>query len=83
MTSLLPRQVLAKVKRALRRDMRKPSDVKVRQHCQHLTRVNNKEITGLPPAFDDAHKPSDEEMMDVIRGGAVSERWNIQQVKTC
>ena len=50
MTSLLPRQVLAKVKRALRRDMRKPSDMKVRQYYQHLTRVNNEEITGLPPA---------------------------------
>ena len=49
MTSPLPRQVLAKVKQALRRDMRKPSDVKVRQCCQHLTRVNNQEITGLPP----------------------------------
>ena len=52
MTSLLPRQALAKVKRALCRDMRKPSDVKLRLCYQHVTRVNNEEITGLPPAFD-------------------------------
>ena len=69
MTSLLPRQVLAKVKPALCRDMRKPSDVKVCQHYQHLTRVNNEEITGLPPAFHSTQKLSDEEMMDVILFG--------------
>ena len=50
--------------------MRKPSDVKVRQCYQHLTRVNNEEITGLPPAFDDTQKLSDEEMIDIILFGA-------------
>ena len=74
MTSLLPRQVLAKVKRALCRDMRKPSNMKVCLHCQHLTRVNNEEITGLPPAFDDAQKLSDEEMTDIILLG-VPRTW--------
>ena len=69
MTSLLPRQALAKVKRALRRDMRKPSDMKVRLYYQHLTRVNNEEITGLPPAFDATQKLSDEEMIDIILFG--------------
>ena len=62
--------MLAKVKRALRRDMRKPSDVKVRQCYQHLARVNNEEITGLPPAFSETQKPSDEEMTDIILFGA-------------
>ena len=70
MTSSLPRQVLAEVKRALCQDMREPSDVKVRPHYQHLTRVNNKEITGLPPAFDATQKLSDEEMIDIILFGA-------------
>ena len=70
MTCSLPRQALAKVKRALCRDMRKPSDMKVRQCCQPLTPVNNEEITGLPPAFDDTQKLSNEEMMDVILFGA-------------
>ena len=50
--------------------MRKPSDVKVRLHCQHLTRVNNEEIVGLPPAFDATQKLSDEEMIDIILFGA-------------
>ena len=50
--------------------MGKPSDVKVRQCYQHLTRVNNEEITGLPPAFDATEKLSDEEMTDIILFGA-------------
>ena len=43
--------------------------MKVRQCHQHLTRVNNEEITGLPPAFDATQKPSDEEMTDAILFG--------------
>ena len=68
-TSLLPRQVLAKVKRALRRDMRKPSDMKVRAYYQHLLWINTEELVGLPPAFDQTQRLSEEEMIDIVLFG--------------
>jgi hypothetical protein len=44
---LMPRQVLAKVKRYLRRDCRKPFDMKVRTYYQQFIRVNSEELPGL------------------------------------
>ena len=35
-TNYLPRKVLARVKRSMRRDMRKPADMKVRHYYQNL-----------------------------------------------
>ena len=55
MTSSLPRQVLAKVKRALRRDMRKPSDVKVRLHYLIKPRVSQQEIQAEPRQQEQMH----------------------------
>jgi len=49
---LCPRQALAKVKRALRRDMRKPPEMKVRTYYQHLVRINREELAALPPLFN-------------------------------
>ena len=48
-TENLPRKILAKVKRSLRRDMRKPKDMKIRCYFQNITRINTVEIPNLPP----------------------------------
>ena len=48
-TSLLPRKVLAKTKRNLRRDMRKPLDMSVRKCYQAISRINDEELPHLPP----------------------------------
>jgi hypothetical protein len=48
-SDLLPRQVLAKAKRSLRRDTRKPVDMKVRKYYQALIHINNEELPNLPP----------------------------------
>jgi len=53
-TALLPRQTLARAKRALRRDLRKPFGMKVCVYYQHLTCINCKELSGLPPDFNTA-----------------------------
>ena len=49
LTTLMPRKVLARVKRHLRRNCRKPNHMKIREYVQHLSRVNNDEIPLLPP----------------------------------
>ena len=66
---LLPRRVLAKVKRALRREMRKPADMKVRAYYQQITRINTEEVASLPPfALDQAL--GDDEMIDILLYGS-------------
>ena len=51
----MPRKVLARVKKYFRRDCRKPSDMKLRTHWQHVLRINNTELEALPP-FAEANK---------------------------
>ena len=46
---LLPRKILAKVKRSMRRDMRKPPDMKIREYFHNLQRLNEEELPNLPP----------------------------------
>ena len=66
---LLPRRVLAKVKRALRREMRKPADMKVRAYYQQIMRINTEEVASLPPfALDQAL--GDDEMIDILLYGS-------------
>ena len=75
-TSLLPMKILAKVKRSVRRDMRKPADMKVRQYHQCLYRINTEEIPNLPPyAADQAL--SDEEMIEIILFGT-PKSWQVE-----
>ena len=66
---LCPRQALAKVKKALRRDMRKPPDMKVRTYYQHLVRINREELAALPPLFNNTQSLLDSEMVDIILYG--------------
>ena len=67
-TNLLPRKVLAKVKRNLRRDMRKPLDMKVRPYYQALMRINDEELDNLPPFAGRQHLSADE-MLDILLFG--------------
>ena len=66
--NLLPRKVLPKVKRNLRRDMRKPLDMKVRTYFQALMRVNDEELPNLPP-FGNRQFLTEDEILDILLFG--------------
>ena len=66
---LLPHQVLARVKRNVRREMRKPAGMKVRAYYQALLCINLEEITALPPFWNN-QQLSDDELLDVLLFGA-------------
>ena len=68
-TAFLPRKILAKAKRALRRDMRKPADMRVRAYYHHLKRINSEELPHLPPGFATTQRLTDDELMDIILFG--------------
>ena len=68
LTNQLPYKVLAKAKRNLHRDSRKPADMKVRVCVQHLVRINNEEIPLLPP-FQANQNLSTDELMDILLFG--------------
>ncbi len=65
---LVPAKALAKVKRHLRRNCRKPVDMGVRTYFQNLYRINEQEIPKLPP-FDEEAKFRDDEFIDIITYG--------------
>ena len=67
-TNYLPRKVLARVKRSMRRDMRKPVDMKVRSYYQNLIRMNDEELPNLPPYKLD-NKLSEDELLDIVLFG--------------
>ena len=53
------------IKRYLRRECRKPADMKVRQYYQHLLRINNDELPVLPP-FAAGQNLQDDEIIDIL-----------------
>ena len=65
---MLPKRVLARVKRQVRREMRKPADVKVRDYCNNLVRINESELTILPPGGHTQSFSADE-LIDIILYG--------------
>ena len=67
-TQLLPRRVYARVKRYLRRECRKPREMKVRVYLQHMLRMNQEEIPNLPP-FEARQSLSTDELLDIILFG--------------
>ena len=68
LSNYLPRKVLARVKRSMRRDMRKPSDMKVRNYYQNLIRMNDEELPALPP-FAVTNKLTQDEILDILLFG--------------
>ena len=68
-TCALPHKVLARVKRSLRRDMRKPADMTIRKYWSCLTNINVEEIACLPP-FGNSQHLSPDEMIDIVLYGS-------------
>jgi hypothetical protein len=64
----LPFKCLQKVKRYLRRECRKPYDMKAREYVNHMQRVNNEEIPFVPPGGL-AQRLSVDEILDIILWG--------------
>ena len=62
---IVPNKIVAMVKRYLRRECRKPADMKVRAYYQHLLRINNDELPALPP-FNPAQNMSNDELIDIL-----------------
>ena len=62
---LIPKKIVAMVKRYLRRECRKPADMSVRAHYQHLLRINNDELVLLPPFHADQNMGNDE-LIDIL-----------------
>ena len=67
-TKLVPSKALAKVKRYIRRQCRKPTDMSIRQYYQNLFRINTQEIPALPP-FGTDQNFRDDEFIDIILFG--------------
>ena len=69
----MPLKAMARVKRYLRRDCRKPADMKIRYYYQLLLRINTQEIPRLPP-FNVNMRFSDDELLDIILYG-IPKSW--------
>ena len=65
---LLPRNILTKVKRSMRRDMRKRPDMKIREYFHNLQRLNEEELPNLPP-FAVGQNLTQDEMLDILLFG--------------
>ena len=64
----LPYKCLQKVKRCVRRECRKPLDMKVREYATHLNRINRDEIPNIPPAGPN-QELSQDELIEILLYG--------------
>ena len=64
LADVLPKKVVARVKRQLRRYTRKPADMTVRQYYQHLRRINEEEIPLIPPG--NGIPLTEDEILDIL-----------------
>ena len=75
---LIPKKTVSIVKRNMRREMRKPAEMKVRTYYSHLTRLNNSELKYLPPFQADGslggHELKNDEIIDILMY-AVPKSW--------
>lgn len=62
---LMPHRVLPRVRRFVRRECRKPADMKVRRFYHHMQRINNEILPNLPP-FEAGQKFNNEELLDIL-----------------
>ena len=72
-TGCTPQKILQRVKRYMRREMRKPPDMKIRQYLVNLNRMNNEEIPNLPP-YTVGQQLTDDELVDILLY-AVPKSW--------
>ena len=66
--ALMPKKVLARCKRHLRRHCRKPKDMKIREYSHLVQGMNTDEFTHLPP-FGPYQNLTDDEILDIILFG--------------
>ena len=76
MLTLTPPKALERVKRHLRRQCCKPTNMKVRTYIQHLLRVNYDEIPMLPP-FRPQQSLTQDELLDIMLHGT-PKSWEIE-----
>jgi hypothetical protein len=69
-----PHKALAKQKRWMRRSLRKPADMSIREFTNRMIHINNDEIPLLPPFQGDAQKLSDDELTDIVTSG-IPKSW--------
>jgi len=66
---MMPKKILQRAKRYMRREARKPIDMSVKSYMMHLQRINNEELPMLPPKFDTSQCLAADEMIDVLLFG--------------
>ena len=72
--NVAPTKALQKVKRYIRREVRKPLGMKVRDFSTRLHHINNEEIPHLPPFLGEGQKFHDDELTDIILH-AIPKAW--------
>ena len=77
--SVLPYKALERQKRFMRRKMRKPVDMKIRQYVSHLTRINSDELPHMPPFLPDQQLSGDE-ILDIVMFG-IPKSWEKEMAK--
>ena len=70
---VLPAKVLPRIKRYLRRECRKPADMKIRAFTNHLYCINHQEIPMLPP-HGTSQSLTEDEMVEIMTH-AVPKSW--------
>jgi hypothetical protein len=77
--SMIPYKALERQKRFMRRKMRKPADMTIRQYAGHLVRINDEELPHLPP-YSANQRLSGDEMLDIIMFG-IPKSWEKEMNK--
>lgn len=67
--NLMPTKILQRTKRYLRREARKPVDMKVRECYLRILHINEQELTKLPPKFDDTQQLAGDEITEILLFG--------------
>jgi len=67
--SVCPHNTLERIKRYLRRQCRKPADMKVREYAVRLSYINEMEIPMLPPRYNNTQALSDNELVEILTYG--------------
>jgi hypothetical protein len=69
-----PHKVVEKQKQFMRRQCRKPKDMKTRVFVNNLVRINNQEMIHLPPKFDSSQCLSEAELVEIVVY-AIPKKW--------
>ena len=70
---MMPKKILARAKREVRRDMRKPADMTIRDYYNHLQRINLLELHHLPP-FGTGQIFANDDIIDILIYG-IPKSW--------